>query len=74
MSKQDSDNDREKRMEEEAKQRQKLKAQKKRMEEKELKVYKETNPEYQKKINDNRKDFGLPKKKVQKTMSSFFRK
>lgn len=74
MSKQDNDNDREKRMEEQAKQRQKLKAQKKRREEKELKVYKETNTDYQKKINDNRKDFGLPKKKVQKTMSSFFRK
>ena len=74
MSKQHSDNNLEKRLEEQAKQRQKLKAQKKRREEKELKVYKETNTGYQKKINDNREDFGLPKNKVQKTMSSFFRK
>jgi len=73
QSNEQSDNKLE-RLEEQAKQRQKLKAQKKRKEEKELKVYKETNTEYQKKINDNRKDFGLPKKKVQKTMSSFFRK
>ena len=74
MSKKQSDNKLERRLEEEAKQRQKLKAQKKRREEKELKVYKETNTGYQKKINDNRKDFGLPKNKVQKTMSSFFTK
>jgi hypothetical protein len=54
--------------------RQRAKAQKKRKEEKELKVYKETNAGYQKKINGNRKDFGLPKKKVQKTMANFFMK
>lgn len=52
--------------------RQRAKAQKKRKEEKELKVYKETDAGYQKKINGNRKDFGLPKKKVQKTMANFF--
>lgn len=76
MSKKQSNeqSDKLERLEEQAKQRQKLKAQKKRKEEKELKVYKETNTDYQKKINDNRKDFGLPKKKVQKTMSSFFTK
>lgn len=61
-------------LKEQAKKRQKEKARKKRQEEKELKVYKQTNQDYQKMINDNRSDFGLPKKKVQKTMSNFFKK
>ena len=61
-------------LKEQAKKRQKEKAKKKRKEEKELKVYKQTNQDYQKMINDNRSDFGLPKKKVQKTMANFFKK
>ena len=61
-------------LKQQAKKRQKEKAKKKRQEEKELKVYKETNQGYQKMINDNRVDYGLPKKKVQKTMASFFMK
>ena len=61
-------------LKEQAKQRQKEKARKKRQEEKEIKVYKQTNQDYQKMINDNRSDFGLPKKKVQKTMANFFKK
>ena len=61
-------------LKEQAKQRQKEKARKKRQEEKELKVYKETDQTYQKMINENRSDYGLPKKKVQKTMANFFKK
>ena len=61
-------------LKEQAKKRQKEKARKKRQEEKELKVYKQTNQDYQKMINENRSDFGLPKKKVQKTMANFFKK
>jgi len=57
---------------ERARLRARAKAQKKRKEEKELKRYKETNAEYQKKINDTRTEYGLKKKKVQKTMGSFF--
>ena len=68
------DEELEKKLEEQAKQRQKEKAKKKRQEEKELKVYKETNQGYQRMINGNRSDFGLPKKKVQKTMANFFKK
>ena len=64
----------EEKLKEQAKKRQKEKARKKRQEEKELKVYKQTNQDYQKMINDNRSDFGLPKKKVQKTMANFFKK
>jgi len=74
MSRKQEDIDLEERLKEQAKQRQKLKAQKKRKEEKELKLYKETNEEYQRKINENREDYGLSKKKVQKTMNSFFTK
>ena len=61
-------------LKEQAKQRQKEKARKKRQEEKEIKVYKETDQDYQRMINENRNDYGLPKKKVQKTMASFFKK
>lgn len=61
-------------LKEQAKQRQKEKAKKKRQEEKELKVYKETNQDYQRMINENRSDYGLPKKKLQKTMTNFIKK
>ena len=74
MSKARNDPELEARLKEQAKQRQKEKAQKKRMEEKQMKIFKQTNVEYQKKINENRKDYGLNKQKIQKTMSSFFKK
>jgi hypothetical protein len=62
----------EEKMKEWARLRARAKAQKKRKEEKELKRYKETNAYYQKKINETRTEYGLKKKKVQKTMGSFF--
>ena len=66
------DQSEEEKIKERARLRARAKAQKKRREEKELKRYKETNAEYQKKINDTRIEYGLKKKKVQKTMGSFF--
>lgn len=74
MSKTLEDSELQERLKEQAKQRQKEKARKKRQEEKELKVYKETNQDYQRMINENRSDYGLPKKKLQKTMANFFTK
>lgn len=64
----------EEKIKQQARLRARAKAQKKRQEEKKLKRYKETNAEYQKKINDTRAQYGLKKKKVQKTMGSFFMK
>ncbi len=56
------------------KERQKEKAKKKRQEEKELAVYKTTDLEYQQKVNDNRKTYGLKPRKVQCTMNYFAKK
>ena len=48
------------------------KSRKKREQEKEMKIYKETNVEFQKKINTTRQHYGMGKKKIQKTVSAFF--
>ena len=74
MSKTQDDPELEKKLKEQARQRAREKAQKKRREEKEMKIFKETNQEFQRKINENRTDYGLPKKKLQKTMRSYFKK
>ena len=74
MSKSQQDLELELRLKEQARQRAREKAQKKRQDEKEMKIFKETDLEFQRKINENRADYGLPKKKVQKTMANFFKK
>ena len=72
MQRSDADDAREAARKEVMRIRNREKAQKKREEEKELKFYKETNEDYQKKINNTRVEYGLDKKKVQKTMKVFF--
>ena len=74
MSKSKADLQLEEKLKEQAKQRQKEKARKKRQEEKEMKMFKNTNVDYQRKINENRKDYGLAQKKIQHTMANFFKK
>lgn len=74
MSKSKADLELQEKLKEQANQRQKEKASKKRQEEKEIKIFKNTNVDYQRKINENRKDYGLPQNKIQHTMKNFFKK